>query len=132
MTRRISLAVVLAVVAVSGSCRKFSTEPGLVCTAVAIAGIYINVQDRLTDTPQPFTGLWARAVDGTFRDSSAMAFTNPQTGVVSIALVYERPGTYDVTVNANGYQQFVRTGVVVTKGECHVNPVEIVARLLKP
>ncbi len=132
MSRTFITMAAIAAAVTSQSCRKFSTDPGLVCTQVAIAAVYVRVEDRLNDTPPPFVGLWARAVDGNYRDSTTMSFTNQQTGAVSMALAYERPGTYTVTVHANGYLDYERTGVVVTKDECHVIPVEVVARLSKP
>jgi len=129
MNRKL-VAVPLAIgVLVSASCLK-TVEPN-VCTAVAYAGIYITLQDRFDDSPPPFTGVWARAVQGTYRDSTTEVFTNSETGVQSVALVYERKGTYDVTVHANGYEDFTQDAVFVSADECHVVPVQINARLVK-
>ncbi|MDA1080669.1 MAG: hypothetical protein O2973_03175 [Gemmatimonadetes bacterium] len=132
MMRRFSVvAATLAVGLVSSSCAKSLTDPGFACTAVAIAGVYVTVQDRLTDSPPPFTGLWARARDGTYVDSTTMSFPSSVVGAVSVPLAYERTGTYTVTVHVDGYQEWERTGVVVTEDECHVIPVSLNARLDK-
>jgi hypothetical protein len=44
-------------------------------------------------------------------------------------LAYERAGTYTVTVEQQGYRPWSRSGVRVTKDECHVRGVSITARL---
>lgn len=103
---------------------------GVVCTTEARAAISITVVDSLTGQPTAFTGLFARAVDGTYADSASF-FTNPGSGAVSTGLAYERKGTYAVTVGAAGYQNWVKTGVNVTAGECHVNGVLLTARLVR-
>ena len=129
MNRKL-IAVPLAVaILASASCLK-TTEPQF-CTAVAYAGIYVTIQDRFDDSAPPFTGVWARAVQGTYRDSTTEVFTSSETGVASVALVYERKGTYDVTVHANGYADFEQRAVFVSANECHVVPVQITARLVK-
>lgn len=48
-----------------------------------------------------------------------------------LAAAGERAGTYDVRIGRPGHSSFSRTGVVVTRNECHVNPVLLEARLLK-
>ena len=39
----------------------------------------------------------------------------------------ERPGIYDVTVDAAGYEPWQQQGVTVTKDECHVRTEELTA-----
>lgn len=131
MIRKLTAVAVLGATFVAGSCLR-ELEAPIACTAVAYAGIYVSVQDRFDDAPPPFVGIWARAVQGTYRDSTTESFTNNATGAVTVALAYERKGTYDVTVHADGYVDFQQNGVLVTADECHVVPVEIVARLVKP
>ena len=41
----------------------------------------------------------------------------------------ERPGTYEVRVEHPGYAPWVRTGVEVTEGRCHVNTRDVLAKL---
>ncbi len=53
------------------------------------------------------------------------------SATVSDAAAGERAGTYDVTIRRPGYSSFSQTGVVVTKNECHVNPVRLEARLTR-
>jgi len=42
---------------------------------------------------------------------------------------YEREGTDTITVRRAGYATWTRTGVTVTRDECHVRPVTVTARL---
>jgi hypothetical protein len=44
-------------------------------------------------------------------------------------LAHEQSGTYEVTVEAQGYSLWQRTGVRVRDGECHVQTAELTARL---
>lgn len=113
------------------ACGKAVNDPGgLVCTTEARAAISVTMVDSLTGSAAGMTGTWARAVDGAYRDSTGF-FTPPGVSGASAGLAYERAGTYAVTVHANGYRDWTKSGVVVTAGECHVNGVQLTARLLK-
>lgn len=103
----------------------------MVCTAIAVAGVNLTIVDSLTNAPAAFTGLWARAREGTYVDSTTFMLTNPSTGAVTTALAYERKGTYVVTVKANGYQEWTKSGVTVTSDVCHVIPVQLTAKLVR-
>ena len=65
--------------------------------------------------------------DGSFLDSLAATFTTPSDGPFLSA--GERAGTYTVTVLHNGYQTWTKAGVVVTRGACHVNHIDVIVRL---
>jgi hypothetical protein len=127
---RISL---LALASSLGSACGYLDKPSgpYFCTTEARAAISLVVVDSLAPNTTGFTGVWARAVDGAYRDSSAMTFVEPGTGTTRLALAYERRGTYTVTVHANGYQDWTRSGIVVTGDECHVTGVLLTARLVK-
>ena len=114
------------------ACSPAATEPdGVVCTLSAAAGINLTIVDSLTGQPVALTGLWARAREGSYVDSTIAAFTDPQSGAVRMAMVYERRGTYAVTVHANGFQDWNKNGVVVTGDVCHVIGVPLTARMAK-
>jgi len=104
---------------------------GVVCTEEARAGITLTIVDSLTGTADALTGLWARAVAGTYRDSTTMNFGNSETGTANMALAYEHAGTFVVTVHATGYQDWTKPGVVVAGDTCHVIGVALAARLVK-
>lgn len=131
--KRIAPAVVAVLVAaLLAACGKTTTDPGgVVCTTLAAAGLNITVVDSLTGQPSAFAGLWARAKDGVYTDSSAMTFVEQPAGAVRMALAYEHPGTFAVTVHSAGYQDWIKSGVTVTKDVCHVIGVQLTARLVK-
>jgi hypothetical protein len=109
-----------------------SNSPGpVICTAEARAAVSLVIVDSLTNKGDALTGLWARAVDGTYRDSSVMTFSDQSLQATRMALAYERKGTYTVTVHATGYQDWTKTGVLVTADQCHVNGVSLTAKLVR-
>ncbi|MES2177119.1 MAG: carboxypeptidase-like regulatory domain-containing protein [Gemmatimonadota bacterium] len=100
------------------------TDGSQVCTTEARAGITISVRDSVTDA---LAGRGSRiiATSGSYADTAR--FSGNQDG--PFALVYERAGTYVVTVEQTGYKTWTKSGVEVTKAVCHVNGVDLVARL---
>ena len=48
-----------------------------------------------------------------------------------LAAAGERAGTYAITIGRPGYSSFSQSGVRVTRNECHVNPVQLEARLVR-
>jgi hypothetical protein len=101
------------------------------CTTEARAAVSLVIVDSLTNKGDALTGLWARAVDGTYRDSSVMTFSDQSLQAMRMALAYERQGTYTVTVHATGYQDWTKSGVLVTADQCHVNGVSLTAKLVR-
>jgi len=86
-------------------------------------GLSVQPIDSLTQGPLASAAdIVAR--DGAFADS-VRALAPGQFW----ATAGERPGTYQVTVRAAGYQPWVRSGIVVTSDGCHVKLVVVTARL---
>lgn len=114
--------LILALTLVVAGCDLF-TKPEEPCTDAQFPGIAVQVRDSVTGSS---TGLGAIVVaaEGAFADTGSSV-----SGIY--ALAYERPGTYTVTVEQASYLKWTRTGVVVTRGECHVSTVNIIARLQK-
>jgi len=128
MTGRIGL--VAAVVAASAVSACVKEEPS--CETVAVFGINITVSDSVTGATFPFSNVFARAVDGTYRDSLFQReIINTFGAPPKLNLAEERPGTYDVTVTADGYKTWTKTGVAVPKQGCHVVKQLLDARLAK-
>jgi hypothetical protein len=95
---------------------------GTICTMEFRYGISATVTDAATGANiTPGSSLIVR--EGSYVDSVT---AGPGS---FLAAAGERAGTYDVTVRREGYSPFTRGGVVVTKDECHVHPVQIEARL---
>jgi hypothetical protein len=105
-------------------------DNGLVCTAQAVPAITVLVVDSLTNRTPPFIGVWARARDGAYSDSTASWFTSQ--GGLRLSLAYEHRGTLDVTVQVTGYRPWQKSGVVVTGDKCHVTTVLLTARVVRP
>lgn len=69
--------------------------------------------------------------DGAYTDSLRpfmYAGADPAS-LLSFRAADERPGTYEVTILKDGYAPWVRSGVRVTRGTCHVNTVTLDAFL---
>ena len=97
-----------------------------VCTQEARAGITVDVRDAVTNA-QVGRGSIVVAREGAVADTA----TDTPLGNGPYSLVFERAGTYTVSVTQSGYQPWTQSGVVVTKGTCHVNGVAVTARLQK-
>jgi hypothetical protein len=92
------------------------------CTVDQRPGLVLSVIDSTTGDPISTPSLViARA--GTFADT-ARTFVLP-----TYYLLYERAGTYVVTVNHAGYREWSRAGVVVAADRCHVLRLTMAARL---
>jgi hypothetical protein len=101
------------------------TSP-VVCTMEARPAISVDVRDSSGNAP---VGEGARITvrDGAFVDSAVT--TEGYSGPYGLA--HERPGSYTVTVQQDGYATWSRNDVVVTRGDCHVHTVGLTA-LLQP
>ena len=123
------VAVALASLAAVAGCNIIS-DPlgGTVCTANFAYGINVHVLDSLTSAPAAI-GAKIVARSGTFADSTTGQFGG--TGDMLVA-AGEHAGTFSLTISKTGYKDWVKTGVVVTKDECHVIPVTLTALLQKP
>ena len=121
MTSGVRRLFVVAATLVSGACNVPGTTA---CTLEARAAVSVDVRDSVTNAA---VGRGSRIIarDGTYADTAEItsAFDGPY------GLAYERPGTYTVTVDQQGYRPWSRAGINVTKDECHVRGVPITARL---
>jgi hypothetical protein len=96
------------------------------CTREARAGITVDVRDSVTNA---LAGRGSRVI----AREGAVADTSSDTSISDgpFSLVFERAGTYTVSVTQAGYQPWTKAGVQVTNGSCHVNAVAVTARLQK-
>ena len=97
-----------------------STAP-TTCTDIAVAGLSVIVVDSAGG--QPLSSALVTAQAGAVADTAK--FYSPD----GYNLLYERPGSYDVSVTLAGYQPWHRSDVTITSGSCHVNRVVLTARL---
>ena len=114
------------------SCALFT---GTECTTEARPGITVEVRDSISGAPVADVRVIAR--DGAFADTAEVPVTfalsttsdEPLPPINVFHLVHERPSTYLVTAEKEGYQLWSRSGVQVRDGGCHVRTVSLVARL---
>lgn len=116
----------LSVLAVAGCDLLDSSET--TCTANFVFGLVVAVQDSSTGAPAA-SGAQLIAQDGTWADTVGFPPSRPDLDAQQLVSAGERAGSYTVTVRKAGFQDWQRTGVIVTADECHVHPVELTARL---
>lgn len=114
------LAILLAALIVQG-CRV--VEPGLVCTDQYVYAVTVEVQDSLAGGPL------GSAPTGTLTDGGYRETMESH----SDQFLYgggERPGTYDVEVRADGYRLWRVEGVEAGHDGCHVDSIQLLARMV--
>lgn len=102
---------------------------GVDCTTSVEPGIIIEIYDASTLEPL------AEAAEAEIRDGAyievLVAGSTLDNGEINARLgAYERPGTYDITVEHPDYQIFTRDDVLVREGQCHVITRTIQAELV--
>ena len=116
-----------------------SVVPGeaVICTASVEPAIVVRLVDSVTGSQGlpgfPYSAeLMARRFgsvrDGGYVDSLRASQMHEDT-LRSVAAAGERPGRYDVLVRIEGYRDWHVVGVVVERGVCHVQTVELRAAL---
>ncbi len=91
------------------------TNDNIVCSQIAAAGVDVSIFDARTGAALAAT---TTLTEGTYQETSMQEQT-------TFSGAYERPGTYTVRVTKSGYATFEQTGIVITKGVCHVSPLII-------
>jgi hypothetical protein len=121
------LARLLPLTALSVAC----SDPIVFCNLYEAASIVVVVRDSITDAPIA-SGATLVIQDGAFIDSVTYPL-DPSNNEVPMLTDHsgERPGAYAVTVRRPDYEDWHRARVVVTQGECHVNTVQLVARMVR-
>ena len=120
------VSVLLAVCFLGPACQGLF-DP-VVCTTEYVYGLNVQVQDSLT-------GAWIASGatlivrEGTFVDSVTAPGNRPQEDQFPLLAAGERPGTYDVLVRREGYRPWSRSDIRVRSGTCHVERVNLIARL---
>ncbi len=108
-----SFAIVPAMLFCASGCRQTETLVST-CVDVGSAALALSVEDSVSGARFPFTGIVAIARDGTFADSAKASTTSSSiTGASELALAFNRVGTYDVEVRADGYATWRKMGIAV-------------------
>lgn len=110
------------------ACENVAEPAHPVCTAEIRPAVDVRVVDSLSDLPLAGSSTLILQ-DGAFRDSTTTppdATTNHLRGS---SASYERAGSYTVRVRRSGYAVWERAGVHVVADQCHVQTVQVEARL---
>ena len=99
-----------------------STEP-VFCTEEFRAGLTVTVVDAADGRPLA-EGAVLTLTEGDYTESWTEAFDSTLSGA------WERSGTYEVSVLRPSYLPWLRSDVVVTADECHVQTVSLRAELV--
>jgi hypothetical protein len=123
---RFRIFTAVSLLSITAACSVPTPGGGTVCTALFAYGLSVTVVDSVTGTPAS-AGATVIASEGTYADSVVVPATASNSS--SIGLAGERAGTYLVTVRKTGYKTWTKSGIVVTKDECHVKGVAITAKV---
>lgn len=93
------------------------------CNLNFVHGLRVIVTDSVSGTPLVGPETMVEVRDGTYAD------TLEPTSPTEYSGAGERAGTYAVTVQRSGYRVWLRNGIRVRAGACHVIPVQVNARL---
>ena len=107
-----------------------STLVNVVCTVLAAPAVQLTVVDSLTGQSALLRSISVSIRSGGLRDTVFVASLSAGAPPFTVGLAYERPGTYDLSVNAAGYRTWTMNAVVVTSDLCHVVTVPLTARLV--
>jgi hypothetical protein len=113
-------AVITAAVAVLAGC---GTGPDA-CTlniepAVTVRALEAGTGQNVTD------GAQGTITDGAYSDSLVPDQIDATQHVLRLRAADERPGSYDLFVERPGYQAVALSNIRVTRGDCHVNTVDV-------
>ena len=114
----------LPTIAALALCTACSDQDLVICTLNFEPAVVVEIHDSITGTPL------AQEARGAVREGTFIDSLRPRTSS-SLQAAGERPGTYVVTVVHSGYADWLRTGVQVQDGVCHVQTVTLQA-LLQP
>jgi hypothetical protein len=100
------------------------------CETISLPGLVVAVVDSIDRTPATGDEIVVIAIDGSDGDTIRYSTSIPDPlGLGRVPLVYENAGIYRVQVSVTGYRPWVRTGVRVSRSRCHVETVNLVARM---
>ncbi len=102
---------------------------GFGCTASIEPAVTVTVFDARTGLPAA-EGATATLTDGAFTETMQPSTFDGNGTLTGLQGASERAGTYTVRVTKPGYTAFERSGVAVTRNECHVNTVRLRADLV--
>jgi hypothetical protein len=124
VTAGVRLALALAAAMPGFGCN----DVPVVCTAIAVPGIQVDVRDSVTGLPAT-DGALGIARDGAYVDTLETLPTAGPLPSPTMLGAWERQGTYDVTISKANYLTWSAAGVRVSGDACHVTTVKLDANL---
>lgn len=126
--RTAAVGLVVAVTA-AAACSSFLSPRDRVCAAIFVFGLDVRVQDSVTAAGIGSGSTLVTIDDHGVIDSVSFPPNRPDLNGATLAAAGEHAGTFTVIVRHAGYADWARTGVRVTRNECHVNPVALTAMM---
>jgi len=99
---------------------------GFGCTADIEPGIKVQIFDSVTHA-NIATGAAGTIQDGAYTETLQPTAFDGAGNILYLTGAPERTGTYTIRVTKTGYMAFVLPNVQVTKNDCHVNTVTVIA-----
>lgn len=112
------------------ACDSMGDEP-VDCPAVLTFAIEVEMRNAETGAPEAENAT-GRVLDDTYVDTMRVAQRVEYQGeqvALSLAGAEERPGTYDVVIEKQGFETWTRTGIEPDVGECGVQTETLNAEL---
>jgi hypothetical protein len=98
-----------------------ATDP-IACTAESVTAIEVEVRDALSAAAlRP--GARGHVREGSYKDALTVR------SLTTLAGAFDRPGTYSLHVEAEGYAAWDTVGLTAARGECHFETVAVTARI---
>ena len=102
------------------------------CPQIAAPAVLLQIREAGTGFPAA-DGARGIVQDGTYSDSLRVVAWEPPAAPdtkLYMAAAFDRPGTYSVTLEKQGYQTFQQAGVVVGTNECGTEQAQITVMLV--
>jgi hypothetical protein len=111
-------------------CRGAATEIATCAEPGTNHGVGLAIQDGRSGAAFPFYDIVAIATDGAFSDTLRIPAIASLAAQGIFSLAKDRPGNYTVTVQARGYAQWTKSGVLVNRVDCKVIPNTLTVQLI--
>jgi hypothetical protein len=119
------LSFLAAVAGLTPACDSMDTRGS--CLENVLPALVLEIRDSVTGAPAAL-GAIPLVTDGSFQDTLRMKGTIDSSNAY-VSGPDERAGTYSIQVAKPSYLTWTRADVQVTRGACHVNPVQLLVRL---
>jgi hypothetical protein len=104
---------------------------GVACTLEARSALQVIVVDSVNPSTATFSNVRIVVQSASARDTAFVAQYDATTYTHGVGLAHERAGTYTVSVRADGYAPWTKSGIEVSRDQCHVITVPVTARLVR-